>query len=54
MDGIFGRGVRVGGLRDEGFGVGKCGFGGVGPRNGKLFHVEQFENGSNDEGFRCF
>jgi len=36
------------------FGVGRGGFGGVGPWNGPLFHVEQFEKGRNYEGFCCF
>jgi len=51
--------VKFGGVGGR-FGFGgwvlgwKCGFGGVGPWNGKLFHVEQFEKGRNDEGFGLF
>ncbi len=31
-----------------------CGFGGVEPWNGQLFHVEQFEKGRNNVVFRGF
>ena len=46
--------MRVEGLREGGFWGGKLLFCGAEPWNGKLFHVEQFEIGRNDVGFRCF
>jgi hypothetical protein len=48
VDGVLGEGSELGGLRGEAFGVGKVGFWRVGPWNGQLFHVEQFEIASND------
>ena len=41
-------------MREWFLGGGKCGFGGRGPWDGKLFHVEQFEIGRNDGGFERF
>ena len=46
--------MRAGRVEDRGFGGRKVWFWRVGPRNGKLFHVEQLEIARNDAGLRRF